>query len=321
MTEPLPLTHPDARVALVFPGQGSQRAGMGEPFAGTTGWELVDDASQAVGRPLDALLRTATAEELRPTREAQLATLLTSLLALSSWRDAGLPAPVVVAGHSLGEYSALVAAGVLDVPGAVRLVSERGEAMRAAADAAPGAMSAVLGLAPEDVVAALPPRVWAANDNAPLHVVVSGEVDAVAAAGAGDGPLRQAGARRVLPLPVGGAFHTPLMAPARDRLAAALAAASYDVGVVPVLSDVTAAPHRVGTPGAVAAALEAQLTAPVRWREIALSLVADHGATHVVELGPGGVLTGLARRTTPGVVALSLADPADVYPWVGRTPQ
>lgn len=284
--------------ALVFPGQGSQRPGMGAPFRATPGWSLVEQASDAVGRDLAHLLCEAGADELRPTREAQLATFLTSLLA---WRCLTVR-PDVVAGHSLGEWTALVAAGVLSVEDGIRLVAERGEAMRAAADAAPGTMAAVLGLEPDVVaqVCAGLEGVWPANDNAPLHVVVSGTADGVAAAA---GPLKAAGARRVLPLPVGGAFHTPLMAPARERLEHALGLASYAEPVVPVLSNVTALPHD----GRVAERLSEQLTAPVRWRESVLAMDVDT----VVEVGPGGVLAGLVKRIRPDVRVVAVATPEE----------
>jgi [acyl-carrier-protein] S-malonyltransferase len=286
------------RTALVFPGQASQRPGMGAPFRSTAGWSLVEEASDVVGRDLGRLLVDADAEELRATREAQLATFLTSLLA---WRCLEVE-PVVVAGHSLGEYTALVAAGVLTTADGIRLVAERGEAMRAAAEAAPGTMAAVLGLEPEAVaeVCSQVDGCWPANDNAPLHVVVSGTPEGVEAA---TPLLKEAGARRVLPLPVGGAFHTPLMEPARGRLEAALAAASYDVPAVPVLSNVTAAPHD----GQVPARLSEQLTAPVRWRESVLALDVDE----VVEVGPGGVLAGLVKRIRPDVAVRSVSTPEE----------
>lgn len=285
--------------AFVFPGQASQRPGMGTPFRDAPGWSLVEEASEVVGRDLARLLVDADADELQGTREAQLATFLTSLLA---WRCLPLQ-PVVVAGHSLGEYTALVAAGVLSVADGIRLVAERGEAMKAAAEAAPGTMAAVLGLEP-DVVAEVCTRlqgVWPANDNAPLHVVISGTALGVAAAA---DALKAAGARRVLPLPVGGAFHTPLMAPARARLEAALAAAAYGLGVVPVIANVTATPHD----GQVARLLSEQLTAPVRWRESVLGMAVDT----IVEVGPGGVLAGLVKRIRPDVRVVAVATPDDV---------
>ena len=285
--------------ALVFPGQGSQRPGMGRPWAATAGWALVDEASQALGRDLTALLLEADAETLRATREAQLATFLTSLVA---WR--ALPPDldvVAVAGHSLGELTALVAAGVLTFADGLHLVAERGEAMQAAADARPGTMAAVLGLDWESAVEVLNrcDDAWPANDNAPGHVVVSGTAEGVATAGE---VLKTEGARRVLPLPVGGAFHTPLMEPARDRLDKALAHVRYAPAVLPVYANTTAAPYDDD----VAGALSRQLTAPVRWRA---SLLALPAVDRVVEVGAGGVLTGLVKRTLPGVRAVSFDGP------------
>ena len=285
--------------ALVFPGQGSQRPGMGAPWRDTPAWQLVRDASDVVGRDLERLLLDADAEELRATREAQVATFLTSMLALQA-----LPGDldvVAVAGHSLGELSALVAAGVLTPDAGLRLVAERGEAMQSAADARPGTMAAVLGLEWDAAVEVLAdrPDAWPANDNAPGHVVVSGTADGVGAAGA---TLKAAGARRVLPLPVGGAFHTPLMEPARERLDKALAAESYDVPRVPVIANTTAAPYDDDVEGH----LSRQLTAPVRWRA---SLLALPPVDAVVEVGAGGVLTGLTKRTLPGVRAVAFDRP------------
>jgi len=292
------------RVALVLPGQGSQRPGMGATWRDTPGWALVEQASALLGRDLQSLLLDADAEVLRATREAQVATYLTSLLALDALGTLPRLEVVAVAGHSLGELTALVAADVLDRQAAMLLVAERGDAMQAAADAAPGTMAAVLGLEPAEVarVCAEVGGVWPANDNAPRHVVVSGTPAGVAAV---TPRLTQAGARRVLPLPVGGAFHTPLMAPARERLDAALRTTAYGAPRVPVLANVTAAPYD----GDVAGLLSRQLTEPVRWRELLLALPPVDA---VVEVGPGGVLTGLVSRTLPGVRALSVARPSDL---------
>lgn len=290
--------------AFVFPGQGSQRPGMGAPWEGSAAWSLVEAASDLLGRDVGRLLLHADAEELRATREAQVTTFLVSLLVWETLHD--LPDVTVVAGHSLGEFSALVAAGVLTCDDGLMLVGARASAMQAAADAAPGTMAAVLGLEDEAVAAALSgvEGVWPANYNAPSHVVVSGTVDGVAAGGE---VLRAAGARRVLPLPVGGAFHTPLMEPARARLEVALREVTYAAPGTPVLSAVTAAPYD----GDPATALSQQLTAPVRWRQVLEALPA-YGVDRVVELGPGGVLTGLVKRTLPGVRAISVSSPADL---------
>jgi [acyl-carrier-protein] S-malonyltransferase len=286
------------RTALVFPGQGSQRPGMGAPWVDTPGWELVDQASTVLDRDLAQVLLEAGPEELRETRQAQVATFLVSLLALRSLPPLDI---VAVAGHSLGEYSALVAAGVLTEETGLRLVAERGEAMQAAADAAPGTMMAVLGLADDLVRDACPEGVWVANLNAPSHVVISGGRAAMEAA---PDAVKAAGARRVLPLPVGGAFHTPLMAPARERLDRALAATSYADPTVPVLANLTAQPYGTDVRGT----LSAQLTAPVRWRQTLEALDVEQ----VLEVGPGGVLTGLLKRTRPDLRGLSLATPEDL---------
>jgi len=291
-------------VALVFPGQGSQRPGTGSPCTGTPGWALVEQAGQRLARDLRALLTEADAEQLRPTQQAQLATLLVSLLVLRALPP-GLPV-VAVAGHGLGELTALCAAGVLSEQDVVQLVAERGEAMCAAADEQPGTMAAVLGLdreAVEQVCAGLDDG-WPADDNAPQHVVVSGTQPGVERARTA---LKDAGARRVLPLPVGGAFHSPLMQSARPRLEAALAAVSSAEPGVPVLSGVTACPHD----GHVAQRLSEQLTAPVRWRE-QLARLPSYGVDTVVEVGPGSVLTGLTTRTLPRVRAVSNATPEDL---------
>lgn len=288
------------RVAVVLPGQGSQRPGAGLPWRGAPEWALVRTASQVLDRDVEALLCDADAEQLRATREAQLATYLLSLVAARA-----LPRSlevVAVAGHSLGDLTALVLAGVLAPEDGLHLVAERGAAMQAACDARPGTMAAVLGLETDDVVAALPEGVWPANDNAPRHVVVSGGVEQVGAAGP---VLREAGARRVLPLQVGGAFHTPLMEPARPRLDAALASVPYAVPRLPVLSGSAAAPF----PADVRGELSRQLTSPIRWRATLLALPPVDA---VVECGPGGVLTGLVKRTLPGVRALNVSDPSDL---------
>ena len=288
---------------------------MGETWQSTPGWSLVERASAAVGRDLARLLIEAPAEELRRPREAQVSTFLASLLALEAMRDAGVLdrlAPVAVAGHSLGEYTALVAAGVLTPEAGLALVAERGEAMQAAADARPGTMAAVLGLDAEAVEAACADarergeEVWPANDNVAQHVVISGTQSGVDAGGAA---AKERGARRVVPIPVGGAYHTPLMAPAGERLGAALDAAAFADGAVPVVANVDAAPHTQAAewPGL----LRRQLTGQVRWRETLARLQAE-GVDLLVEVGPGGVLTGLAKRGAPGARALSVSQPADV---------
>lgn len=290
--------------AFVFPGQGSQRPGMGAAWRGSSGWSLVEHAGDVLGRDVARLLLEADAEELRATREAQIATFLVSMLAWEALHD--LPGVSMVAGHSLGDFTALVAAGALTCDDGLMLVGARGSAMQAAADAAPGTMAAVLGLEDDAVTSVLDglDDVWPANYNAPAHVVVSGTAEGVTAGGEA---LKAAGARRVLPLPVGGAFHTPLMEPARARLETAMREVHFAQPAVPVLSGVTAQPYGDD----IAATLSHQLTAPVRWRQLLAQLPAL-GVDRVVELGPGGVLTGLVKRTLPGVRAVSVASPADL---------
>lgn len=296
--------------AFTFPGQGSQRPGMGGPWVGHPSWELVDDASRVTGRDLGHLLLEAGADELKEPRNAQLATFLTSLLALDAVERVGL-APTVCAGHSLGEYTALVATGALSFEDGVRIVAERGEAMQAASEEHPGTMAAVLGLADDDADAACRRAdgdVWVANYNAPGQVVVAGGHEALERAAEAAKAL---GAKKVMPIPVGGAFHTPHMAPARDRLRKALREATIEAPEVPVVANVDARPH-------VDAAdweqlLSAQLCSPVRWRQSVARLHAD-GTRVFVELGAGGVLTGLAKRILPPgeFHAIAVASPDDV---------
>ncbi len=293
-------------LAFTFPGQGSQQPGMGRPWVDHPSWALVDAASEASGRDVAALLLDADGDELRRTENAQLSTYVLSLVVHDAVRELGV-ACRVAAGHSLGEYTALTATGALSLADGVRLVTERGAAMQAAADARPGTMAAVLG-GDDDVVAAACARasgdVWIANHNGAGQVVISGDPDAIAEAGA---LAKEAGARKVMPLPVGGAFHTPLMAAAAERLRAALAATTFHNAAVPVVANVDALAHQHADQWAEL--LEAQLTAPVRWRQSVERMVSD-GITTFVELGPGSVLTGMAKRLAPEGTARAAADPA-----------
>jgi [acyl-carrier-protein] S-malonyltransferase len=295
-------------LAFTFPGQGSQQPGMGRPWVEHPSWSLVAEASAASGRDVAALLLDADAEELRRTEHAQLSTYVLSLVVHDAVRRLGLRCGIA-AGHSLGEYSALTATGALALPDGLRLVTERGAAMQAAADARPGTMAAVLG-ADDDLVAEACAKadgdVWVANRNGAGQVVIGGSPDGVAAAGE---LAKELGARKVLPLPVGGAFHTPYMAPAADRLRVALGAVAFADPAVPVVANVDATAH--GDGAGVAARLEAQLTAPVRWRETVEALVAA-GATAFLELGPGSVLTGVAKRAAPDGTARAVNGPDDL---------
>ncbi len=300
---------------FVFPGQGSQRPGMGEAWRDTEWWPLVADLSEVTGRDIGRLLVGADAEELKATANAQLATFTLSLVILDAVRAvAGSAAgPAAVAGHSLGEYSALVAAGVLAPAEGARLVAARGAAMAAAASAQPGTMAAILGLDPDGVAAACADLegAWVANDNAPGQIVIAGTAAGVAEAGA---RARQLGAKRVIPLAVGGAFHTPLMGSAQAALDAALAAADLQDGAVACVANVDATVHT--SAGEWRSLLSAQLTSPVRWRQSLLVLGAGgaEGAavTTFVELGPGAELSGMVKRTVAGATRANVATPADL---------
>ncbi len=295
-------------IAFTFPGQGSQKSGMGEPWVDHPSWELVDEASEASGRDIEHLLLRADNEELTHTRNSQLSTYVLSMVVLDAVERTGLE-PAFLAGHSLGEYSALTAAGVVSFSAGVRLVTERGDAMQAAAEESVGTMAAVLGLDDEKVdlvCRRTDGDVWVANYNSPGQVIISGSPDAIELAGMA---AKELGAKRVMPIRVGGAFHTPFMAPARDRLRKALAETEMRAPNRPVFANIDAEAHTeaVGWAGL----LGAQLTSPVLWRHTLHALEAA-GTSTFLELGPGTTLTGLAKRTLKGKAGISVATPADV---------
>ena len=303
-------------LAFTFPGQGSQRPGMGLPWRDHESWELVDEASDIAGRDVGALLCDADAGQLKDTRNAQLTTFVSSLMVLDAVERLGI-APSYCAGHSLGEYTALTATGALGFDDGIRLVCERSSAMHDAGIAQPGTMSAVLGLDDDQVDVACrraDAEVWVANFNAPGQVVIAGSPDGVAAATT---HAKELGAKKVMPLQVAGAFHTPFMTAARDRLRAALADADPRDSDVPVVSNVDALPHDQAADWP--SLLSAQLSSPVRWKHCLLAL-ADAGVTDFAELGPGAVLTGMAKRTVSGSRTISVATPEDLdklLEWVG----
>lgn len=305
-------------LAFTFPGQGSQRPGMGRPWVGHDSWELVADASDVAGRDVGRLLLDADAEELRDTRNAQLTTFVSSLMVLDAVERLGIE-PSFCAGHSLGEYTALTATGALSFEDGIRLVVERADAMHEAGNANPGTMAAVLGLDDDQVEVACrlaDMDVWVANFNAPGQVVIAGSPDGVEKAGT---HAKELGAKRVMALQVSGAFHTPFMTAARDRLRAAIASASPRDTEVPVVSNVDALAHDKGEEWS--SLLSAQLSSPVRWKHCLLSL-ADAGVTGFVELGPGGVLTGMAKRTLENARTISVATPDELdklIEWVGSS--
>jgi [acyl-carrier-protein] S-malonyltransferase len=303
-------------LAFTFPGQGSQRPGMGRPWVDHESWELVEEASEIADRNVGKLLLDADADELRDTRNAQLTTYVTSLMVLDAVERLGIE-PSFCAGHSLGEYTALTATGALRFDDGVRLVTSRAEAMYDAGVAQPGTMAAVLGLDDDQVDVACrraDDDVWVANYNAPGQVVIAGSPTGVTLA---SDHARDLGAKRVMPLPVSGAFHTPYMSSARVPLRSAIAAADPRDTEVPVVSNVDALPHHEGEEWA--SLLSAQLSSPVRWKHCLLELD-DLGVTEFAELGPGGVLTGMAKRTVAHGRTISVATPEDLdklIEWVG----
>lgn len=304
-------------LAFLFPGQGSQRPGMGRPWVGHESWELVDEASAIAGRDVGRLLLEADADELKDTRNAQLTTFVSSLMVLDAVERLGVE-PSVCAGHSLGEYTALTANGSLGFDDGIRLVLERSDAMHEAGTTSPGVMAAVLGLDDDQVEVACrraDDQVWVANYNAPGQVVIAGAPDAVATASQ---HAKDLGAKRVMSLPVSGAFHTPFMTPARERLRAAIAAARPRDSDVPIVSNVDALSHQQGDEWA--SLLSAQLCSPVRWKHSLLEL-SRQGIAGYVELGPGGVLTGMVKRTVDGSRSISVSTPEELdalLEWVSQ---
>jgi [acyl-carrier-protein] S-malonyltransferase len=295
-------------LAFTFPGQGSQRPGMGTAWVEHPSWELVAEASDVAGRDVARLLLEADADELKQTRNAQLTTFVASLVVLDAVERVGV-APGIMAGHSLGEYSALTATGALSFADGVRIVTARGDAMQEATAERPGTMAAILGLDDDDADAACRKadgEVWVANFNAPGQVVISGVVEAVEAA---SDAARALGAKKVMALAVSGAFHTPLMASARDRLREAIAEVTLREPDVAVVANIDARPHT--DPEEWSGLLSAQLCSPVRWRQSVQRLV-DLDVDTLIELGPGGVLTGMAKRISRDTRAMAVATPDDL---------
>ena len=299
---------------LLCPGQGAQKVGMGRdlaerfPAARDT-FEAIDEA---LGVPLSRIMWEGPAEELVLTHNTQPAILAHSAAVYAVVKD-HLQDVAGAAGHSLGEYSAYIMAGALTPTDAARLVRRRGELMFEAGQARPGAMAAVLGLATEEVEVACGEAgtadgvAVAANLNAPDQTVISGDPEAVARAGEG---CKARGAKRVLPLKVSGAFHSPLMEPAVPGLAEALAAVQFDDPGIPVIANASAEPVKTGVEAV--RQLEAQLTAPVRWVDsmrVAAGLAEE---VTFVEVGPGSVLSGLLKRILPSPVSITLGTANEV---------
>lgn len=284
--------------AYVFPGQGAQFVGMGKDLYDNNAEAraMFERANEILGFRITDLMFEGTDEDLRQTRVTQPAIFLHSVILARTLGDEFRPD--MTAGHSLGEFSALVTAGALDFEDGLRLVSARAMAMQKACELKPSTMAAVLALADEkveEICAAVPGIVVCANYNCPGQLVISGEIEAIDAACAA---ALEAGAKRALKLKVGGAFHSPCMEPARAELAAAIEATEFHTPVCPVYQNVDALPHT--DPGEIKANLVAQLTAPVRWTQSVRNMVAD-GATEFVELGPGKVLQGLVAKIERGM--------------------
>ena len=288
--------------AYVFPGQGAQSVGMGKDLYDNVpeAKALFEQANEILGFRITDIMFSGTDEELKQTKVTQPAVFLHSVILAKAL---GVK-PDAAAGHSLGEFSALVAAGALPFEDGLRLVSKRALAMQAACEEQPGTMAAVLGLPDEKVeelCAATEGVVVAANYNCPGQLVISGAAEAVDAACA---KAKEAGAKRALRLPVGGAFHSPLMEPAKVELAKAIAEAPFRTPVCPIYQNVDAKPHT--DPEQIKANLIAQLTAPVRWTYIVKNMLAD-SVDAFTELGPGTVLHGLIRKVNPDVAVESKA--------------
>lgn len=277
--------------AYVFPGQGAQFSGMGRELyeQSDEAKRLFESANEILGFRITDIMFEGSADDLKQTKVTQPAVFLHSVVLA---KVLGVK-PDAVAGHSLGEFSALVVAGTLSFEDGLRLVAKRAMAMQRACEAQPGTMAAILALPDEkieEVCESIDGVVVAANYNCPGQLVISGAVEAVNLACE---KMKEAGARRALVLPVGGAFHSPLMEPARRELEEAIEAAEFHAPVCPIYQNVDAKPHT--SPEEIKKNLIAQLTAPVRWTQIVEQMASD-GITSFIELGPGSVLQGLIRK-------------------------
>ena len=308
-------------VAFVFPGQGSQYVGMGKALAEAfpEARAVFEAADDALTEKLSTLCFEGPEDALKLTANTQPAILTVSIAAHAVFTKRFSTAPAFVAGHSLGEYSALVAAGAMSLADAVRAVRARGTFMQEAVPAGVGAMSAVLGLAPEKVAelcreAAQGEIVSCANFNEPSQTVIAGHAAAVERAGV---LLKAAGAKRVLPLPVSAPFHCELMSPVVPRLDEVLSKITFKAPTVPVVTNVEATPN--ADPSKVKALLLRQVTGSVRWIECVQALE-QAGVTKIVELGPGKVLSGLVKRIAKGIECVNVKDPASLEKALAAAP-
>ena len=287
--------------AFIFPGQGSQFSGMGKNLYDNNSLakDLFEQANDILGFRISDVMFIGTDEQLKQTNVTQPAIFLHSVIAFKTMHDAK---PDMVAGHSLGEFSALVANGALSFEDGLKLVSQRATAMQKACEIKPSTMAAVLNLDDkivEDICASIDGVVVAANYNCPGQLVISGEYKAVELACE---KMKEAGAKRALILPVGGAFHSPMMEPAREELAAAIEATTFSTPICPVYQNVTAS--AVSDASEIKKNLIIQLTAPVKWTQSVQQMIND-GATSFTEVGPGKVLVGLVNKINKEVETIS----------------
>ncbi|KHK58797.1 ACP S-malonyltransferase [Ralstonia sp. A12] len=304
--------------AFVFPGQGSQSVGMLNTFADHPAVAAtLAEASEALGQDIGKLIAEGPAEELNLTTNTQPVMLTAAVAVYRAWQAAGGPVPTVVAGHSLGEYSALVAAGAIAFKDAVPLVRFRARAMQEAVPVGEGGMAAILGLSDDDVRAACAEAsgagvVEAVNFNAPAQVVIAGAKAAVEKACE---IAKAKGAKRALPLPVSAPFHSSLLKPASDRLREYLANVTVSAPAIPVINNVDVAV--LSDPAAIKDALVRQAASPVRWVETVQKMKAD-GITRVVECGPGKVLAGLVKRIDGEIIGDAIFDPVSLEAVLGQ---
>ncbi len=300
------------KLALVFPGQGSQAVGMMQGFADTpVVRETFEEASTALGQDLWKLVAEGPVDDLNATVNTQPVMLTAAYAMYRAWQQAGAPAPALVAGHSLGEYTALVAAGVIAFAEAVPLVRFRAQAMQEAVPMGTGAMAAILGLDDDAVRAACAEAaqgevVEAVNFNAPSQVVIAGHKGAVERAAAA---AKTRGAKRALMLPVSAPFHSSLLKPAAERLSLRMQEIEFNSPQITVINNVDVA--AVSDPALIKDALSRQACNPVRWVETIRAFAAQ-GVTHVVECGPGKVLAGMTKRIEGGLQGFAVTDPASL---------
>lgn len=290
--------------AIVFPGQGTQAPQMGLRWRDHPSWQIIERAEKALGEPLTPLLTDEDADFSR-TRNAQLAVLLTSLIAWDAAR-AQLPQPIAFAGHSLGQVTALIAAGTFTLEDGVQFAAKRAETTQQVADHNPGSMAALLGAQMHHVNALCNEfPVFLANDNAPGQLVIAGPPDAIANACARAPEL---GIKRAVPLEVGGAFHTPLMIEAANELRSFLDTAEFQTPSAPVISNLDAQPYKDED---WQERLSSHVARPVRWNAT-MQTIADLGATQMIEIGHGTMISGLARRAVPNISVINIATPQDL---------